>query len=126
MVGRVVEEPDDSSGDSDDFDYEHLGRLAGSMDLIQRTLNGISSRSEDNGVEAIGRHAAVIQMGRDIWQSAPLTAAAAAGSRGTIFIRPRSSWGKGTLCEYNGGRHAFTVWSRPHTDANRHGLFPYY
>ena len=84
-AARVVEEPGDSSGDSDDFEYTHLGRLAGSMDLIQQTLNGISSRSEDNGVEAIGRHAAVIQMGRDVWQSAPLTAAEKAAVQEKFF-----------------------------------------
>ena len=84
-AARVVEEPDDSSGDSDDFDYDHSGRLAGNMDLIQRTLNGLSSRSEDNGVEAVGRYAAVIQMGRDIWQSAPLTAVEKAAVQEKFF-----------------------------------------
>ena len=74
-AARVVEEPADSSGDSDDFDYDHLGLLAGSMDLIKQTLDGITARDEDNGVEAIGRHATVLQLGRNLWQSPPLSAA---------------------------------------------------
>ena len=73
-AARVVEEPGDSSEDSDDFGYDGQGKLAGSMDLIKQTLDGISSRDEDNGSEAIGRHAEVIQLGRSVWQSAPLTA----------------------------------------------------
>ena len=74
-AARVVEEPDDSSEDSDDFIYDRKGRPAGSMDLIKQTLDGIEARDEDNGVEAIGRYAEVIQLGRNIWQSPPLTAA---------------------------------------------------
>ena len=70
-AARVVEEPGDSSADSDDFEYNHLGRPAGSMDLIQKTLNGICAKSEDDGAEGIGRHAAVIRLGRDLWQSDP-------------------------------------------------------
>ena len=72
-AARVVEEPGDSSDDSDDFDYDPTGRPAGNMDLIRQTLNGISCRSDENGVEAIGRYATVIQLGRNLWQSPPLT-----------------------------------------------------
>ena len=71
-AARVVEDPDDSSGDSDDFHYDHHNRPAGSYTLIQQTLDGISALNPDNGVEAIGRHAAVIQLGRNLWQSPPL------------------------------------------------------
>ena len=74
-AARVVEEPADSSEDSDEFHYDHLGELAGSMDLIQQTLDGINARDKDNGVEAIGRHAKVIQLGRIAWQSPPLSEA---------------------------------------------------
>ena len=73
-AARVVEEPGDSSDDSDDFGYDQGKKPAGSMDLIQNTLNGISSRNDDNGIEGIGRYATVIQLGRNLWQSSPLTA----------------------------------------------------
>ena len=84
-TARVVEEPADSSEDSDDFSYDHLGVLAGSMDLIKQTLDGITARDEDNGVEAIGRHAAVIQLGRHVWQSEPLNAAEEASIKEQFF-----------------------------------------
>ena len=84
-AARVVEEPGDSSEDSDDFNYDHIGRPAGNMDLIQRTLDGISCRSNDNGVEAIGRYATVIELGRNVWQSPPLTAAEAAPAKEQFF-----------------------------------------
>ena len=74
-AARVVEEPGDSSEDSDDFGYDPHERPAGSMDLIQQTLDGLSCHNGENGMEAIGRHATVIQLGRNVWQSAPLTAA---------------------------------------------------
>ena len=72
-AARVVEEPGDSSGDSDDFDYNRSGVSAGSMNLIKQTLDGIRVRDEDNGVEAIGRHATILQLGRNLWQSPPLS-----------------------------------------------------
>ena len=84
-AARVVEEPGDSSADSDDFEYNHLGRPAGSMDLIQKTLNGICAKSEDDGAEGIGRHAAVIRLGRAIWQSDPLTDSERAATKETFF-----------------------------------------
>ena len=84
-AARVVEEPGDSSADSDDFEYNHLGRPAGSMELIKKTLNGISAKSEDDGAEGIGRHAAVIRLGRAIWQSDPLTDSETAATKETFF-----------------------------------------
>ena len=84
-AARVVEEPADSSEDSDEFHYDHLGELAGSMDLIQQTLDGINARDKDNGVEAIGRHAKVIQLGRNVWQSPPLSEAEARKVKEKVF-----------------------------------------
>ena len=55
------------------------------MELIQNTLNGISSRNDDNGVEGIGRYATVIQLGRNLWQSPPLSAAEAKAATETFF-----------------------------------------
>ena len=52
-AARVVEEPGDSSEDSDNFSYDHLRRPAGSMDLIKQTLHGICDRDGENGVESI-------------------------------------------------------------------------
>ena len=49
-AARVVEDPGDSSEDSDDFCYDHLGRPAGDMDLIKKALDGISSREMEHGI----------------------------------------------------------------------------
>ena len=84
-AARVVEEPGDSSDDTDDFDYEFGRKPAGNMELIQNTLNGISSRNDDNGVEGIGRYATVIQLGRNLWQSPPLSAAEAKATKEILF-----------------------------------------
>ena len=84
-AARVVEDPGDSSEDSDDFSYDHLGRPAGNMDLIKKTLDGISSREVEHGIEAIGRYATVIQLGRDIWQSAPLNTSEQAAAQEEFF-----------------------------------------
>ena len=50
-----------------------MPRHAGSLDLVHRTLQGIAARSEDDGAEGCGRHAATIRLGKALWQSAPLT-----------------------------------------------------
>ena len=39
---------------------------------MQRTLNGISAHSREDGQLAFGRHASTIRMGRNLWQTAPL------------------------------------------------------
>ncbi len=41
--------------------------------LIQRTFDGIASRSQDDGAEGFGRYAQVISLGKALWQSASLT-----------------------------------------------------
>ena len=82
-AARVVEEPGDSSEDTDEIDDSPVRMPAGNMDLIRQTLDGVSSM--EKGYEAIGRHAAVIQLGRNVWQSPPLTAAEADAVRETRF-----------------------------------------
>ena len=44
------------------------------LQLVQQTLQGMPTRHADEGVRAMGRHAATIRLGRHIWQSAPLEA----------------------------------------------------
>jgi hypothetical protein len=73
-AARVVEDDeDDLSEDSDDFDRESLKQPVGSLALIQKTLDGIASRSQDDGAEGFGRYAQVISLGKALWQSASLT-----------------------------------------------------
>ena len=72
-AARVVENRDDSSEDSDAFEYIHGDRKVGNMDLIHQTLHGIRNHSAEDGAEGLGRHAQTIRLGRDLWQSAPLT-----------------------------------------------------
>ncbi len=50
IAARVVEDDeDDVSEDSDDFDRESLKQPVGSLALIQKTLDGIASRSHRTG-----------------------------------------------------------------------------
>ena len=63
---------DDSSGDSDLEEWRRFDPRVGDMNLVRSTLHGIASRSQDEGVKAIGRHARTIRLGRAIWQSPPL------------------------------------------------------
>ena len=72
-AARVVEDPGDSSEDSDDFEYDHNSKPAGSLDLIHKTLGGLVAQCEDEGAEGLGRHARTIRLGRSMWQSAPLS-----------------------------------------------------
>ena len=84
-AARVVEAPGDSSEDSDDFDYDHLGQRAGSLDLIRQTLSGLSARSEDDGAEGYGKYASTIRLGRALWQSPPLSESEAARVKERLF-----------------------------------------
>ena len=72
LAARVVEDDeDDVSENSDDFDRESLKQPVGSLALIQKNLDGIASRSQDDGAEGFGRYAQVISLGKALWQSAP-------------------------------------------------------
>jgi len=73
-AARVVEDPGDSSEDSDDYDCRHLDRHVGSLNLVQQTLDGIATRSMDEGAHGMGKHAQTIHLGKALWQSAPLNA----------------------------------------------------
>ena len=64
---------DDSSADSDLEEWRRFDPRVGDMDLVRKTLHGIASRSKDEGVKAIGRHARSIRLGRSMWQSPPLS-----------------------------------------------------
>ena len=70
---RVVEVSGDSSDDSDAEQWAHLDIKVGDMDVIRRCLDGIGAHSQENGTKGLGRHAAAIRIGRDLWQSAPLS-----------------------------------------------------
>ena len=44
------------------------------MQLVRLTLQGMASRNADEGVKAMGRHAATIRLGRSLWESPALPA----------------------------------------------------
>ena len=84
-AGRVDEVSDDSSEDSDDFNYEHPTHAAGDLELIKKTLLGIAAKSEDDGAEGLGRHGTTIRLGRSMWESDPLTEKELAKVREPLF-----------------------------------------
>ena len=65
-------EPDKSSDDTDDELFHNLDVKAGNMELVRQTLAGMSTRSAEEGVQAMGRHARTIRLGKRLWQSPPL------------------------------------------------------
>ena len=69
-----LENSDDSSDDTDAEEWENLDVKAGSMQLVRLTLQGMASRNADEGVKAMGRHAATIRLGRSLWESPVLPA----------------------------------------------------
>ena len=71
---HVVEVPGDYSDDSDAEQWAHFDIRVGDVDVIRKCLDGIGAHSEDNGARGLGRHATTIRIGRDLWQSQPLSA----------------------------------------------------
>ena len=61
-----LENSDGSSDDTDAEEWENLDVKAGSMQLVRLTLQGMASRNADEGVKAMGRHAATIRLGRSL------------------------------------------------------------
>ena len=70
---RVVEVQGDSSDDSDAENWAHLDIKVGDMDVIRRCLDGMGTHAQENGTRGLGRHATTIRIGRDMWQSPPLS-----------------------------------------------------
>jgi len=74
---------DDIQDSSEDSDEEEWQAAAGSqkitMNLVQRTLNGIAAHSAEDGSRGFGRHANIIRMGRALWQTPPLDSSQAHG-----------------------------------------------
>ena len=71
-AASVTEVPGDSSGESDRDDWAHLDVRVGNMDAVRTALDGIASRSQDDGVRGFGRYASTIRIGRDLWRSPDL------------------------------------------------------
>ena len=77
-AARVVEEEnDDASSSDDDLPYNRSTRDIGSMDLVQKTLQGIAADDEDAGQEGFGQYSDTIALGRSVWQSPDITNAEA-------------------------------------------------
>ena len=71
-AAKPTEESEDSGEEPEKLPELSMPRHVGSLDLVHRTLQGIAARSEDDGAEGFGRHAATIRLGKALWQSAPL------------------------------------------------------
>ena len=67
-----LDDPLDSSDDSDNDIWKSADTQAGNMDLVHRSLNGIAARSGDDGTRGFGRHSDIIRMGRALWQTPAL------------------------------------------------------
>ena len=67
-----TEDSENSSDDTDAEQWENLDFKAGNMDVVQQTLKGMCSRNADEGVKAMGRHARIIRLVRNLWESPPL------------------------------------------------------
>ena len=66
-----TEDSEDSSDDTDAEQRESFDFKAGNMPLARQTLAGMSTRSADEGVKAMGRHARTIRLGRSLRGSPP-------------------------------------------------------
>ena len=84
-AARVVEDPDASSEDAEEEDWDTRTRRAGSRALIHHTLYGIAKRSPDDGEEGIGKHTKTVHLGRSLWQTPDLSAAEEAPVRERFF-----------------------------------------
>ena len=84
-AARVTEKTDDSDSETDEDKLEQWTAHAGSMKIIDDTLKGIAANDGDEGRLALGRHATTIRLGRDLWESPPLTLQERRQARQAIF-----------------------------------------
>ena len=80
-----IDDPFNSSDESDEEQWKDCTSAAANMQLVQRTLNGISARNTEDGQRAFGRHASTIRMGRALWQTPPLLPHEQQGIEETFF-----------------------------------------
>jgi hypothetical protein len=71
-AAKVTEVAGDSSGDSDNEVWAHIDVRVGNMDAVRKALDGIASRSTDDGARGFGRYASTIRIGRELWRSPDL------------------------------------------------------
>ena len=80
-----TEDSGDSSEDSDAEAWATMNKRAGSMQLVQQTLQGMAARNSEEGVKAMGPHARTIRLGRALWESPPLVEEVANTIEETLF-----------------------------------------
>ena len=85
IANTNAEEQEDSSEEDDTPEWCTKENHKVSMDFVQQTLNGIAARSEEDGCKGIGRHASIIRMGRQLWQTPSLTGEQQVGIRERFF-----------------------------------------
>ena len=59
-----TEDSEDSEDDTDAEEYENFDFKAGNMDLVHQTLKGMCAKNAEEGMQAMGRHARTIRLGR--------------------------------------------------------------
>ena len=69
-TARTLDKHADEESDGSDSDvHTDIPEHVGSMALVEKTLNGIYSKSSDDGLVGFGRYATTIRLGRNLWQT---------------------------------------------------------
>ena len=72
-AARVVEGGEDDLSGSEDEGFQGTVDHKASLQLIQKTLKGVAAHSEDGGALGFGRNASTITLGRQLWETPPLS-----------------------------------------------------
>ncbi len=83
-AGKVTEDEDNET-DSEEEATAVPTTHAGSLQLIERTLQGIAACSQEDGERGVGRYAKTILLGRSIWASEALRPDETRGLHEDIF-----------------------------------------
>jgi len=85
-TARALDTPDDDETDNSDDDGDPDNpQPVGNMDLVQRTIDGMWSSSEDDGILGFGRYSESIRLGRNLWQSPAIPEDAQAAIREDVM-----------------------------------------
>ena len=71
--GADSDGPQTSSSDDEGGGDPEVPGSVGNMDLVQRTIDGMWANGADDGMLGFGRYSTSIRLGRNLWQSPPLS-----------------------------------------------------
>jgi len=72
-TAATEENSSDEDDGSSESDRERFAQHAGDIDVVKSTLQGIAARDTDEGALGVGRHAASVCLGNELWRTADLT-----------------------------------------------------